>query len=134
MELPPLTKDEIKRVIEGKGNASRIPLLYHFWINPGAFDKDKQAQVAILLNQCPMDVQIKSPRMPDVYEAPQDDPSFRWGYRDVPHGTKALDNAGVIEDWEEELNLFLADFPDPDDHGLIPEVPADDGRYKLGTW
>lgn len=37
-----LTKQEVKNVIEGKGAASRAPILYDVWIAENVFDGDHQ--------------------------------------------------------------------------------------------
>ena len=36
-----MTREEIKRVIEGKGQGLRVPLCYDFWIYPNAFGDDE---------------------------------------------------------------------------------------------
>jgi len=81
-----------------------------------------------------MDVQVCGIRIPDVYNAPADDPSYRWSYMDKPNNAQALDQSGFIEDWETQLDPLMADFPSPEYPGLLPEAPPDDGRYRLGTW
>ena len=73
-------------------------------------------------------------RVPDVYQAPADDPSYRWSYMDQPATTAALDQAGFIEDWDVQMESFLADFPSAEYPGLIPASPPRDGRYRLGYW
>ena len=40
MEITPLKREEICRVIEGKGRAERIPLLYDIWIYDNVFGYD----------------------------------------------------------------------------------------------
>ena len=134
MYYEPLTREEMIRVIEGKGRAHRIPLLFHNWINADAFGPDKRDHVAHILASYPQDAQTIVLRMPDVYHAPYDDPSYRWSYRDARRVGAALDNSGVIEDWDEELDLLLNDFPSPDYPGLIPDAPPRDGRYRMGHW
>lgn len=134
MKYEPLKREDIIKVIEGKGNAERIPLLYHFWINPGAFKGMKRLKVERMLRKYPMDVQVISLNMPDAYNAPRDDKSYRWNYRDMEQSGGAIDNAGFLKDWEEELPEILADFPNPDYHGLVKDNTKDDGRYRLGTW
>ena len=107
MQIPPLSRGEIIRVIEGKGCASRVPLLYHMWIYPNAFSGEKRTAVEDILSRYPMDVQTIDLNIPSVYDAPVDEPSYRWSYRDPRRELTALDNAGVIEDWDEELDLLL---------------------------
>ena len=129
----PLSREEMRRVIEGRGQARRVPLMIHFWVNPEAFG-ERAGAVRRLLDAYPMDAQVSWFRMPGVYDAPEDDPSFRWSWRDAKEHGAALDNAGFIEDWESELAPLLADFPSPDYPGLLPACPPEDGRYRLGGW
>ena len=129
----PLSREALRMVIEGRGHASRVPLMIHFWVHPDAFGEESGA-VERLLGAYPMDVQTVWFRMPDVYRAPEDDPSFRWSWRDAQGGGAALDNAGFIGEWESELEPMLADFPSPDYPGLFPDRPGEDGRYRLGCW
>ncbi len=133
MEYEPLTRNEIKRVVEGRGNAGRVPSLLHFWINPGVFGEREQAAHEIL-DWYPMDARFIGLRVPSVFEAPADDPSYRWSYKDRETEMTAYDSDRVVQDWDEELDKLLDDFPSPDYPGLIPECPPDDGRYRIGTW
>lgn len=129
----PLSRDELIRVIEGSGHAARVPLMIHFWVNPGAFG-DQSERVARLLADYPCDIQALWFKIPAVYDAPADDPSFRWSWREAKNTGAALDNAGFIEDWDEDLPPTLADFPSPDYPGLTADNPPPDGRYRLGCW
>ena len=133
MQYEPLTREEIRRIVDGRGCAGRVPGLLHFWINPGAFG-GREAQVRAILDRYPMDALFIPVRIPQVFDAPADDPSYRWGFRDQDVRAKALDSQQVINEWETDLEPFLADFPDPDYPGLIQTRPADDGRYRIGTW
>ena len=134
MTYAPLRRDDMIRVIEGKGRAERIPLLFHVWINANAFDGRKRDAVARLLSECPMDAQMINLNLPSNHEAPADDPSYRWSYRNQSKRGAALDNDGIIEDWEKELDRFLAGFPSADYPKLIPAAPPRDGRYRIGYW
>ena len=133
MRYLPLSREEIKRVIHGQGNASRVPVLLNFWLTPKAFG-DKEAEVRRIIQDYPDDLRVIPLHIPDVYQAPEDDPSYRWSYMDKPEGAKALDQSGVIEDWDTQLEPLLNDFPSPDYPGLIPPCPKEDGRYRLGHW
>ena len=134
MDFTPLRREDLIRVIEGKGRAERIPLLFHVWINPGSFDETKRGAVADLLSRCPMDAQMISLNLPGAHTAPADDPSYRWSYKDTVSQGAALDNDGVINDLEAELDSLLADFPSADYPGLIPSPPPADGRYRVAYW
>ena len=136
MDHRPLSREEMIRVIEGRGCAPRVPVLVHCWVSPDTFQGEKRREIRRILDSYPMDAQIITLGIPKVYEAPEDAPSYRWSYRGPRRdlSAAALDNAGVIENWDEELELLLADFPDPDYPGLIPAAPAPDGRYRIGHW
>lgn len=135
MKYEPLKREEVKAVIEGRGAAARVPVFVHFWTHPEAFDDEKRARIMNILNEYPQDADMFFLNIPQVYEAPADDPSYRWSYRDCPaSGAKALDQSGFIEDWDNELELLLKDFPSADYPGLIPEKHPDDGRYRIGCW
>ena len=134
MTYAPLQRGDMICVIEGKGRARRIPLLFHAWISASAFCDSKRDAVARLLSECPMDAQMIYLNLPLNYEAPADAPSFRWSYKDQSKRSAALDNDGIIENWDEELDLFLADFPSADYPELIPDTPPGDGRYRVASW
>lgn len=135
MKYEPLCREELIRVIEGRGAAERVPMFVHFWTHPEEFEPTKGRAVAELLAEYPQDAQIIPLRIPSVYDAPADDPSYRWSFRDKPaSGGITYDNAGFIEDWDRDLQPLLADFPSADYPKLISEAPAPDGRYRLGTW
>ncbi|MBQ8953335.1 MAG: hypothetical protein IJ048_04415, partial [Clostridia bacterium] len=91
MAFEPLTREDIKRVVEGRGNASRVPSLLHFWIYPGAFG-EREAAVRELLNRYPMDALFIPLNIPAVFEAPADDPSYRWSHKDRSVQRRALDS------------------------------------------
>ena len=129
----PLTRDELKRVIEGRGQAHRVPLMVHFWVTPSAFG-EKSGEVAQILSEYPSDIQPVWLRIPGMYDAPADDKSYRWCYHDEDTSTKALDSAGFIREWEDDLQPTLDDFPSADYPGLTAGAPAPDGRYRLGCW
>lgn len=46
MQHNPLSREDVIRVIEGKGCASRVPLLVHLWVYPGAFTGEKRARIS----------------------------------------------------------------------------------------
>ncbi len=129
-----LKREEIASVIEGKGCASRIPLMLHFWINPDVFI-GQQGLYKQLLDEYPCDVNTIHINLPRVFDAPADEPNYRWMNIDNPFPPDMpLDAITAIEDWG-ELNAILEDFPDPHSPHLMPEIiPSDDGRYRLVRW
>ena len=135
MKYQPLTAAEVKSVIEGKGAAKRVPVFVHFWTHPEACEEEKARKIQAILDDYPQDADVYFLNIPSVYDAPKEDPGYRWSYRDEEKREgKALDHAGFIKDWDEELEKLLKDFPSPDYPGLIPEKHPDDGRYKIGCW
>lgn len=131
-----LTREDIVNVIEGKGRAERIPLLYDLWIYENAFDGDVEAYKK-WQSQYPCDVDWIFLQMPGMYEGPERDKDFFW----APPGAakregKGLDAQCAIEDWEDEetVEAFFQSFPDQESPALIPCEKKKDGRYLLGRW
>lgn len=132
----PLSRDEMKRVIAGQGCASRVPVLLHSWTYPGAFqDAAVRDAVQALLDTYPCDAQLIPWCNINIYDAPADDPHFRWMPVDAMRttGGGALDAQCPLADWT-ELDAMLADFPDPNYPDLFPHASAPDGRYRIAHW
>ncbi|GHT99440.1 hypothetical protein FACS1894142_7020 [Spirochaetia bacterium] len=130
----PLHREEIKNVIEGKGAARRIPMAIHTWISADTFGP-RAPEYKAVLDSYPCDVEVISLNMPQIFDAPKDDPSYRWLNFDNPYteGT-ALDAVAALDDWA-KLGGVLADFPNPNYHGLITKnPPPDTGAYRAGHW
>ena len=130
----PLTREQMKRVIEGLGNAGRIPIAVQAWVDPNVFGT-KADEYRAVLNETPCDIEKINLNIPQIFDAPADDPSYRWLNFDnpFPAGT-ALDAVSALDDWE-KLDSVLADFPSPDYPGLIPKnVPPKGDRYRVGLW
>ena len=131
---PALSRHELIQVIEGRGAARRIPMAIHQWINASTFGSRGPAYQE-LLDQYPCDIQTFTFNTPQVFDAPQDDPSYCWLNFDnpFPQGTP-LDAVNALDDWT-KLDGVLANFPSPDYPGLIPKnQPADNGTYRVGHW
>ncbi len=130
----PLLKKDIINVIEGKGHAERIPLAIHQWMHPSLYGAQEQI-VQSLIDQYPNDVQTIFLNMPEVFNAPYDDTSFRWLNMDNPFPENvALDSVSALSNYD-TLDDVLAAFPNPNYHGIIPQnIPTEDGRYRLGAW
>ena len=129
----PLTREEMAGVIEGKGRARRVPIAVQHWADPSAFG-EKAPLIREILNSCPCDFTRIDFKIPDVFQAPKDAPSYRWMNIDnfFPENT-SLDAVTALQ-WD-QLDAVLADFPDPGYPGLIPgNVPPDDGTYRVGLW
>jgi len=131
---PALGREEVKSVIEGKGAARRIPMAIHHWINAKTFGS-REAQYQALLDQYPSDIVTIYLNIPSVFDAPEDDPSYRWLNFDNPFspGT-ALDSVSALDEWA-KLDGVLSNFPNPYYPGLIAKYPPpDDGFYRVGRW
>ena len=133
MRDTPLTREELARVIEGRGAARRVPLLYHTWVNSGSFGADAPRFQA-LLDDIPCDAEFVYLRVPEVFDAPAEDPGYRWMNiaNPFPPGT-ALDAVSAIDDWD-KLDAVLDDFPSPRYPGLIPDAPPKGERYRVAHW
>jgi uroporphyrinogen decarboxylase len=125
MHDEPLTRDEVKSVIEGHTHARRVPMFIHFWTNPDAFGDRKEA-VKNLLGQYPQDMQVVPFFMPSQYRGGHADPCA--GQPQV-----AIDSAVAIADWS-RLDDILSAFPRPDRPDLFARAPLPDGRYRLAHW
>lgn len=134
MSLEPLKREDIISVIEGKGAAERVPNLVQLWVHPHSFGDDEQ-KVWDILAKYPLDVQRMRLSPPAVFDGREDDPEYRWVNFDNPHKGEnlGLDEVIAIEDWS-ALDSILADFPNPEYAGLLPDNPEADGRYRLGQW
>ena len=131
-----LSREDVIRVIEGKGAAERIPLFYDFYIQ-GYLWSEHPVYKEFTESPYPRDIHYIHYRMPGLTEGYPDDPDYYWA---IP-GTridesKAHDNRAVIWDWEdrEALEQFYATFPDPETPGLLPKGIKTDHRYILGHY
>lgn len=130
-----LDKQEIKNVIEGKGAASRPPILYDLWIGNNVFGENEETRQQ-WLSRYPMDVEDIFLNIPDLLHAPEDDPNYRWAGRTMEElGDVGIDARILIEDWEgEEAEEFYKTFPDPEYPGLIPIKKPSGERYTIARW
>lgn len=133
MLYKPLTREQLISVIDGNGCANRIPVMMHFWTNAGSF-VGREAKYQALLDKYPMDFQPIWINIPQISEAPDDDPEYRWVNYDIPKDDViAYDAKCAINDWS-QLDGILANFPNPNYKGVFPNIPEEDGRYRLGCW
>jgi hypothetical protein len=137
-----LGREELKRVIEGKGTARRIPLAVHNWVYTIKVFGEREDDFRRVVDQYPADIQVYMLGMPSIFDAPKDDPSYRWLNYDKPPagGGAALDAAIALDDWA-KLDDVLADFPNPAYPGLITgklfpdhSPPPDSSIYSAGHW
>ena len=99
MMAAPLSREEVKRVIEGRGAAKRIPMAVHQWIDTTRFGGRKPLYDAVLARY-PNDVLTIPFDIPEVFEERADDPSYRWLNYDNPFPENTpLDAISAIDDW-----------------------------------
>lgn len=129
-----LTAEEMKNVIEGRGRAERIPMTYRFWISPEVFGERKE-EAKQVLDAYPEDIVSRFIRIPEVFTAPDDDPTYRWVQKEEPKYEKkiGIDSMFAIEDWD-ELDDVLAHFPDPNYANLFAPGQDANGKYVLANW
>ena len=138
MVREPLPTAEVIKAIERTGGGN-IPLVVHKWWGVGLQEK-YGSRLTEMASHYPDDI------FAAFYTAPGDDkstlpnPAYRWGYRE-DYSDVAKHSIGemyeLLPDWS-ELDLFLADFPNPNEPGNFHQVGTalkDAGdRYKLGCW
>lgn len=128
-----LKREDIIRVIEGKGAAERVPLLMDIWIYDNVFENDPEKREK-WLSQYPRDIREVFLQMPGMFEAPAEDPDYCWTTKDmVKDETKGLDAQSVIEEWE-DAEEFYRTFPSADSPALINTKAEKGDQYLLGRW
>lgn len=129
-----LSRDELISVIDGRGNAKRVPVLLQCWVHPDQFSPDRRAIVKNILRSYPEDAQIIGFRMPEIF---RDDLNNEYSWVNYPDPYKnknvAHDAKIAIQEWD-LLDDVLKEFPDPAYGGIFPANPQSDGRYRLGHW
>ena len=133
MSYEAFTAEQLRNVIEGKCAYDRIPMIHHFWAATSIFGKDEERAKA-LCEKYPCDAQYLHITIPDVSQAPEDDPDYKWLYRTPKEQQSAgLDAQILIEDWE-ELDEIFEHFPDPNYVNMFQDKGMDDSRYRIGCW
>ena len=133
MPMKYLTKAQITDVIEGRGNAPRVPILYSIWINAAPFGGDLE-KYRTWMESKPCDVCYVGLQMPGLFRGPEDAPEYRWAFGDKQEKPGiGLDSQIVLDSWE-EAEEFYASFPDPEYPNLLPKIPEGEDRYVLVNW
>lgn len=128
-----LKREDIIRVIEGKGAAERVPLLMDIWIYDNVFENDPEKREK-WLSRYPRDIREVFLQMPGMFEAPAEDPDYCWTTKDmVKDETKGLDAQSVIEEWE-NAEEFYRTFPSADSPAMINKKAEKGDQYLLGRW
>lgn len=136
MHCPPLTRDEVASVIDGRTRARRVPVHIHMWVHDDTFG-DRQQAVRDLMARYPADIQIVGVRLPDYCRVPAaPDPGYSWLPWEAPSGgcQGAIDESVLLPDWD-RLDEVIAHFPRAGSPVLWDGVTeAPDGRYRLAHW
>lgn len=77
MKDTPLTREELIRVVEGKGAARRVPIGIQHWVKHPEIFGERADEYRRVLDDYPCDFQRIDLRIPAVFDAPADDPGYR---------------------------------------------------------
>ena len=132
MNSQPLSKEDISRVIEGRGHAARVPLAFHFWTSTAVFGEKKE-EAARLLDTVPCDIDVVELNFPQVKTSRTPEGAYVWNQKPLPDEalSRGHDNRSILETWD-DLDAFLNAFP-PMDPRLIPQRASSE-RYRLVSW
>jgi hypothetical protein len=131
-----LTREQMVRVIEGRGAADRVPVILDFGRIPRCFGvKTRAVKVRDSWRAIHRMLFFARFRSPSVRHAPPGNPAYRWVQSDNPYAGQRVgrDEQVAICDWD-LLDEVLAAFPGPEYPGLFPELMPEDGRYRRGYW
>lgn len=130
-----LTREELRDVIHGKSFGNRVPILYHLWIYPEDFEENGQ-ELRNFLKEQPQDVNPVFLKMPDIFEAPEEEPDWMWSpYPGKFDYMKGIDGNAVITGEWDEIEDFYRKFPSADSELFFKDVQLiDDKRYNLAVW
>lgn len=127
MKNRPLTREELRRVIDGRGNAYRLPMTFDFWRGAMEIDTGKY----------PGDIHSVFVNAPAPITGHELDPGFKWVNIDRVQnsGNAALDAQCFFE--MEDIDEVLAHFPSPLSPAAYvsasPRLPGDNS-YRLANW
>lgn len=74
--IKPLSREEVRRVVHGEGNAPRVPIALHFWTHPNEFSDP--AAVHQIIDKYPEDVQIIPVAIPGKEPIDPNYPDYVW--------------------------------------------------------
>lgn len=130
-----LTRDQVKAAIH-LNRPPRPPLAYSLWHNPATLEAHGDAFRALLADY--PDDTVNVTMSIDYWQAPQDDPTYRFAFGDktkpdeIPHFAYP-----VIADWS-ELDQFLAEFPTAERPDAVARLlnarQLHPDRYILASW
>ena len=134
----PLTRQEVINAVERRG-CKHIPAYMHKFWGIGLEEKYGKA-LEDMAAKYPDDICSVFYTEPGFDVSPNGNPEYRFGYKDYSknadrHSIASM--AVLLPDWD-ELDQFLAHFPDPWEDGnfdVVKEAAAKaNGRYKLGCF
>jgi uroporphyrinogen decarboxylase len=133
-----LTREQVKMVIERTG-CEGVPNMLIKWWGDGLAEKygDDLYRMA---EKYPEDICLVWYQEPGYAVSPNSNPEYRFGYK-TDYSNAEHHSIGhsvvLLPDWE-ELDQFLAHFPDPNEagnfNGIEEQVRYADGRYVAGGW
>ncbi|MDD7739601.1 MAG: uroporphyrinogen decarboxylase family protein [Lachnospiraceae bacterium] len=128
-----MNREEVIRVIEGKGQGLPVPLMYDFWIGKNVFENEEISREE-WLKKYPCDIDTAFHNMPGNTKGPAEDPDYFWS---AP-GKKEQEGVGLdaqclIEDWEDAEDFFDT-FPDAESPAMIVGEKEKGDKYLLGGW
>lgn len=130
-----LKREELKAVIEGRANTSRIPAVMNMHVDAHSFG-DVKSEVVSILAQYPSDANVINYKMPHPFEGSAEYPSYRWVFNSqgkTSDSAKGIDEQIQIQDWD-TIDEIIANFPDPNSKCMFPYDLPEDGTYRLGHW
>lgn len=136
MQTQEFKKEQIKQVIEGRGQLERIPILYDRWIYPWIYGERREAFEKFIDAQI-KDVDYVHLVLPDNFTAPEDDPGYKWAPEWAkPKEGVGLDENSVAKTWE-DMKAVYENFPSAEYPGVIDKASlekADSEKYLVGEW
>jgi uroporphyrinogen decarboxylase len=131
-----LDRDGCRSVLHFRSRAGRPPVCWSHSYQQATISRYGEA-IPRLREQYQDDI-LFAGQMIEMYEAPEDDPSYRWAFGDrVAPRDASMEEQAIIRDWS-ELPPFLAAFPDPCYHGFTAALQAARAAhpesYILANW
>lgn len=133
-----LTREQVKMVVDRTGNEG-VPVMLAKWWGDGLREMHGKA-IDEIADRYPDDVCMLWYQEPGYAVSPNSNPEYRFGHH------KDYDNAEIhsightvvlLPEWD-ELDDFLAHFPDPNESGNFDSVKETSAhvkdRYKIGSW
>lgn len=132
-----LTKEQVRAVVTRSGGPPGVPVMLAKWWGNGLRDVYGE-RLDEIDAAYPDDICMLWYRQPGFDVSSNDNPEYRFGYRD-DYSNSVAHSIGqhvvLLPEWD-ELDQFLAHMPDPNEPGNFDEVAriaaANPDRYKIG--